>query len=136
MPTLTGVLQPLRQLLDTPGSMQQLPARLKLVLSLDVIDNVNIHYDSLAEELLITVKKTESSLKRLKKARPGEGADGPNAAAAGPGVGMSDSDKIGLQLYLDVQEHGRQIEHFGLVADQLESYRQLLRTVALADQAQ
>lgn len=102
-----------------------------------MIDNVNQRYSSLAEELLTTVKKTESSLKRLKKTRPGEAAG--TDAAAGPGAvgaGMSDSDKICLQLNLDVQEHGRQISKFGLVAEDLESYRQLLAAVKPPDKQQ
>lgn len=130
------MLQPLRQLLDTAGPVQRLPDSLKLLLSRDVVDNVNTRYNSLAEELLTTVKKTETSLKRLKKTRPGEAPDAAAAAAAGPGAGLSDSDKICLQLFLDVQEHGRQIARFGLVAEQLESYNALLATVTPADRQQ
>jgi hypothetical protein len=130
---LTGVLQPLRQLLDSPGPVQRLPADLKLLLSRDIIDNINTRYNSLAEELLTTVKKTESSLKRLKKTRPGEAPDAAAAAAGGP---LSDSDKICMQLFLDVEEHGRQIGNFGLQAQQLKSYRQLLTTVTPADKQQ
>jgi hypothetical protein len=126
------VLQPLRQLLDAPGPVQQLPEPLKLLLARDVITNVNVRYNTLAEELLTTVKKTESSLKRLKKTRPGEEA----AAGAAGAAAMSDSDKICLQLCLDVQEHGRQIAKFGLAAEQLESFSQLLATVTPPEQQQ
>jgi hypothetical protein len=128
---LAGVLQPLRQLLDTAGPVQHLTDTLKLLLARDVINNVNERYNALAEELLTTVKKTESSLKRLKKTRPGE-----EAAAAAGAAAMSDSDKICLQLFLDVQEHGRQIARFGLAAEQLESFNQLLATVTPPEQQQ
>lgn len=125
-------------MLDTPGPVSQLSQNLKLLLSRDVIDSVNTRYSNLAEELLTTVKKTELSLKRLKKTRPGEaaGSQEGSGAAAAAGVGMSDSDKICLQLYLDVQEHGRQIAKFGLVADELESYRLLLAAVTPSDKQQ
>lgn len=126
------MLQPLRQLLDTPGPVAQLPASLRLLLSREVIDSVNTRYGSLAAELLTTVKKTESSLKRLKKTRPGEAA-GPDSAGVAAAAGMSDSDKICLQLFLDVQEHGRHISKFGLDPEELASYRQLLATVTPAD---
>ncbi|KAF6251962.1 hypothetical protein COO60DRAFT_1704498 [Scenedesmus sp. NREL 46B-D3] len=126
---VAGVLQPLRQLLEAAGPVQQLPDALKVLLARDVIHNVNVRYNALAEELLTTVKKTESSLKRLKKTRPGE------EAAAGAAA-MSDSDKICLQLYLDVQEHGRQIAKFGLAAEQLQSFSQLLATVTPPEQQQ
>lgn len=129
------MLQPLRQLLDR-APVSTLPGHLKLLLSRDVVNDVNQRYSTLAEELLTTVKKTESSLKRLKKTRlgeaPGEGAAG--GAAAGPA--MSDSDKIGLQLFLDVQEHGRQIARYGLVPEELDSFRQLLAIVTPADKQQ
>jgi hypothetical protein len=120
-----------------------LPPRLQRLLVGHVVDDVNARYAALADELLSAVKKTESSLKRLKKSRPGEqaaidaaaGAGGAGAAPA-PGAVMSDSDKICLQLYLDVQEHGRQIARFGLVPEELESYRQLLAAVTPADKQQ
>lgn len=127
-----GVLQPLRQLLER-APVSTLPPHLKLLLSRGVVDDVNGRYTALAEELLTSVKKTESSLKRLKKSRPGEAAAPGDAAGGGAAAAMSDSDKIGLQLFLDVQEHGRQIARFGLVADELDSFRQLLATVTPAD---
>lgn len=125
------MLQPLRQLLER-APVSSLPDHLKLLLGRGVIDDVNQRYTSLAEELLTSVKKTESSLKRLKKTRPGEAAGEAGAA----GAAMSDSDKIGLQLFLDVQEHGRQIARFGLVAEELDSFRQLLATVSPAEKQQ
>ncbi len=49
-----------------------------------------------AWELLENLRKTESSLKRLKKSRAGD------AAADGPGA-LSDADKVNVQLFLDAQ---------------------------------
>ena len=43
------------------------------------------------------VRKTEASLKRLKKGRAAESAGADGAPA------MSDTDKISMQLFLDVQ---------------------------------
>ena len=57
-------------------------------------------YHSITSDVLTSVKKMEESLKRLKKARK-------SAAAAG----MSDDDKIRLQLYLDVQHFGDQVRN-------------------------
>uniref|UniRef100_A0A383VC66 COG complex component COG2 C-terminal domain-containing protein n=1 Tax=Tetradesmus obliquus TaxID=3088 RepID=A0A383VC66_TETOB len=116
---VAGVLQPLRQLLETGGPVQQLPDALKLLLARDVINNVNDRCNALSEELLTTVKKTESSLKRLKKSRPGE-----DAAAAGAAAAMS------------MASHGRQIARFGLAAEQLNSFKQLLATVTPPEQQQ
>lgn len=52
------------------------------------------------------------------------------------GDGMSDSDKICLQLYLDVQEYGQQIQRLGLdiVPESMTSYVQLLQSVTPSTQ--
>lgn len=56
---------------------------------------------------MTTVRKTESSLKRLKGRKDGGGKDGKgDGKAAGA---ASDTDKICHQLLLDVQEYCRQV---------------------------
>lgn len=100
-----GVLQPLRALLDSAG-VRLLPQPLKQELFVvAVADSVCNRYASLAEELLVSVRKTENSLKRLKKAK----ATGDDVGAAPGGEAISDSDKITLQLHLDVLELGSQL---------------------------
>jgi len=117
---VTGVLAPLRAVLDSehlahgPGG-----ASVAQQVALAVVETVSARYQALATELLATVRKTESSLKRLKK----------TSAAEGDGGAMSDSDKIGLQLYLDVQEYGAQVAKFGLQPDSLPGYQKLLASV-------
>ena len=54
----------------------------------------------------VTVRRTESSLKRLQARKEGVGAGDKAAAAAAM---MSDADKIISQLFLDCQEYGRQL---------------------------
>lgn len=127
---VTGVLAPLAALLAAPPAAGLSPAaRVRLVRL--VVDSVNGRYQQLADDLLTTVKKTESSLKRLKKtALAAGGAEGGDASGGGGGAAAaSDSDKICLQLYLDVQEHGQQIGALGLVAADLLSYQRLMETV-------
>jgi hypothetical protein len=124
---VSGVLQPLRAALDAPGPPQRLPAGLRGALAAAVFDSVNARYQQLAEELLSSVRKTESSLRRLKKGR------GPEAGAAdGAAAEMSDSEKICLQLYLDAQEHGRQAARFGLDPSAAASFQALLAVVTPA----
>ena len=55
-------------------------------------------------DVLNSVKKMEESLKRLKQARKTTPAN-----PIGPGGGMSDDDKIRLQLALDVEYLGEQV---------------------------
>ncbi|GAX80853.1 hypothetical protein CEUSTIGMA_g8288.t1 [Chlamydomonas eustigma] len=116
---VTGALAPLRSVLDSERCRTLLPLPLSERLIVAVADVVSVRYHQLADELLKTVRKTEESLKRLKK-----------ATADVAGDGMSDSDKIGLQLYLDAQEYGNQLTQFGLVPAQLTSYQALLHSVS------
>ena len=58
----------------------------------DVTSAVAKRFCKMSEELLDTLRRTESSLKRIRQSR----------AAAG-GSGTSDVEKISLQLFLDVQ---------------------------------
>lgn len=61
-------------------------------------------YYETVSDVLQSVRKVEESLKRLKQARKSTPAH-----AAGPGGGMSDDDKIRLQLALDVAHLGEQV---------------------------
>jgi hypothetical protein len=77
-----------------------------------------VRYLTVTADVLTSVRKMEESLKRLKEQRRGKGAS--NTAQQG----MSDDDKIRLQLYLDVQQFGHQvsqlinnISHYHNIAD-------------------
>ena len=59
-----------------------------------------MRYGAGAAELLDNLRRTESSLQRLKRSRAGD-TGGPGANA------LSDVDKIGAQLALDVQANAR-----------------------------
>ena len=59
-----------------------------------VVSEVAQRFSKMATELLDTLRKTESSLKRIRQSR---------ATDASAGGGPSDIDKISLQLFLDVQ---------------------------------
>eukprot|EP01023_Acetabularia_acetabulum_P061307 TRINITY_DN7401_c0_g2_i1.p1 TRINITY_DN7401_c0_g2~~TRINITY_DN7401_c0_g2_i1.p1 ORF type:complete len:293 (+),score=61.17 TRINITY_DN7401_c0_g2_i1:804-1682(+) len=91
-----------------------------------VVDGLTKKFNDLANEHLGAIQKSEESLKRLKKAGP--------QLESGSSKEMSNLDKIGLQFFLDVKEHGRQISLQGMDPAQLGSYQELWRTVAPADQ--
>lgn len=69
----------------------------------------------------------EESLKRLKRARD-RGAQGTGEAS----TGLSDDDKIRLQIALDVQYFGEQIKKLGVNPDSIDSYNSLLNMVTSA----
>ena len=84
-------------------------------------------YSSAADELLTTVRKTEDSLKRLKKQfkRPGAAAN-----AAEDGVSVSDEDKIRMQILLDVKQFGEEVAALGVSIEGNPSYEKLVEVTS------
>ncbi|KAL4420915.1 hypothetical protein ABPG77_001256 [Micractinium sp. CCAP 211/92] len=119
------ILAPLHQFTQGEAAAQlSVDARQQLAAA--VAAGVSSRYLHLADDTLSTVRKTESSLKRLKARQ--QGTEG--------GAAPADTDKmIALQLFLDVQEFGRQAKQAGVNVVQLESYQQLWRLVVPEDQA-
>ncbi|CAI5490910.1 unnamed protein product [Closterium sp. Naga37s-1] len=118
-----GVLQPLKVVLEgdkaraaaaaagAGGAEEVWSEEMRAVVVGQVVERVTQKFDELAKEVVATARRTESSLKLLQQRsmkRP------PGAADAGGASGMSDTDKIIGQLFLDVQEYGRIIRTFGL----------------------
>ncbi|XP_030190173.1 conserved oligomeric Golgi complex subunit 2 isoform X2 [Lynx canadensis] len=93
-------------------------------------ESTHKYYETVSD-VLNSVKKMEESLKRLKQARKTTPAN-----PVGPGGGMSDDDKIRLQLALDVEYLGEQIQKMGLATKDIKSFPALAELVAATkDQA-
>ncbi|GJP37383.1 hypothetical protein CLOM_g21794 [Closterium sp. NIES-68] len=134
-----GVLQPLKVVLE--GDKQRAAAaaaageevwseEMRAVVVAQVVERVTQKFDELAKEVVATARRTESSLKLLQQRsmkRP------PGAADAGGASGMSDTDKIIGQLFLDVQEYGRIIRTFRLEPTTVAPFASLWASVAPAD---
>eukprot|EP00850_Spirogloea_muscicola_P009839 SM000056S17957 [mRNA] locus=s56:314391:319655:+ [translate_table: standard] len=128
-PYVPDILRPLRAFVEGDrAALIAEKARAELVAT--IVDRVTTRYDSLAQELVTTARRTESSLKRLRQgaSRTGMGADT-------AGAHISDSDKMVAQLFLDVQEYGRQLQHFGVNPQAVASYATLWQCVAPPDRA-
>lgn len=109
------VLKPLVDVVDG-GKRAFLSEEARSRLVEGVVGEVTRRYEVLTRELVKTVCKAESSLQRLRKVQPAEGA------ASGP----SDTEKICTQLALDVNEYGRQLAKLGVQAAELPAYAALL----------
>ncbi|KAL0609384.1 Conserved oligomeric Golgi complex subunit 2 [Plecturocebus cupreus] len=93
-------------------------------------ESTHKYYETVSD-VLNSVKKMEESLKRLKQARKTTPTN-----PVGPSGGMSDDDKIRLQLALDVEYLGEQIQKLGLQTSDMKSFPALTELVAAArDQA-
>ncbi|XP_039563086.1 conserved oligomeric Golgi complex subunit 2 isoform X2 [Passer montanus] len=88
-------------------------------------------YYETVSDVLSSVKKMEESLKRLKQARRSATSN-----PVGTNGGMSDDNKIRLQLALDVEYFGEQIQKMGLETSSIKSFSALAELVLTAkDQA-
>ncbi|KAM9298723.1 conserved oligomeric Golgi complex subunit 2 isoform 3-T3 [Morus bassanus] len=88
-------------------------------------------YYETVSDVLSSVKKMEESLKRLKQARRTVTSN-----PVGTNGGMSDDNKIRLQLALDVEYFGEQIQKMGLETSSIKSFSALTELVLTAkDQA-
>ncbi|ETE65446.1 Conserved oligomeric Golgi complex subunit 2 [Ophiophagus hannah] len=84
-------------------------------------------YLDTVSDILHSVKKMEESLKRLKQARKTVTANNPS-----PSGGMSDDNKIRLQLALDVEHFGMQMEKMGMQLNNIKSFSTLSELVQAA----
>lgn len=88
-----------------------------------VLEEVTKQYMTVTKDVLVSVKKMEDSLKRLKRAR--DRTPLPEGAA-------SDDDKIRLQLYIDVEHFGIKVEELGTPKSNVPSYGALMEIVEAA----
>jgi hypothetical protein len=95
-----------------------------------VVDRIASRYAALVTETLSTVRKTESSLRRLKSRKEGVSAPaGESSVVGGPGSKTAD-ELIAKQFELDVAEFTSKVAELGIEVDGVESFG-LLKTALL-----
>lgn len=82
------------------------------------------------------MKKTEESLRRLKKGKKSTFSLFGGSGSAREDEGRADEEKIRAQMILDVEAFGKDAEGLGVVVGESESYRTLseLAHAPLADE--
>ncbi|KAJ1685311.1 hypothetical protein LUZ63_016701 [Rhynchospora breviuscula] len=89
-------------------------------------EKITNHYYERASDLVHATRKTESSLQRLRQGaqrRVGASSDASDN-------NISETEKICMQLFLDIQEYGRNLAGIGINAAEIPSYRSLWQCVA------
>ncbi|MED6264197.1 Conserved oligomeric Golgi complex subunit 2 [Characodon lateralis] len=120
---MDNALRPLHQLLaDSTGLVNPQTAQEWLRVTLS--DCTQKYYETISE-VLSSVKKMEDSLKRLKQARKGA----TTAVTTGANGGPTDDSKIRLQLALDVEYLGEQIQKMGLQPSDISIFSTLMELV-------
>ncbi|KAI4336306.1 hypothetical protein L6164_014846 [Bauhinia variegata] len=128
-PYVSGVLRPLKGFLDGERATTYLPSETRKEILLGTATEITDRYYELAADLVSVARKTESSLQRIR-----QGAQ--RRAGASSDVSdnnVSDTDKICMQLFLDIQEYARNLAALGVDAVSILSYRSLWQCVAPAD---
>ncbi|KAF5476569.1 hypothetical protein F2P56_003310 [Juglans regia] len=128
-PYVSVVLRPLKALLDGERATIYLTRETKNELLDGAATEITGRYYELAADLVSVARKTESSLQRIR-----QGAQ--RRAGASSDVSdhnVSDTDKICMQLFLDIQEYGRNLSALGVDAANIPAYRSLWQCVAPPD---
>ncbi|KAF5743699.1 conserved oligomeric Golgi complex subunit 2 isoform X2 [Tripterygium wilfordii] len=128
-PYVSGILRPVKAFLDGERATTYLTKETRNELLLGAVTDTTDRYYELASDLVNVARKTESSLQRIR-----QGAQ--RRAGASSDVSdhnVSDTDKICMQLFLDIQEYGRNLAALGVEAVRIPSYRSLWQCVALQD---
>uniref|UniRef100_A0A671TR39 Conserved oligomeric Golgi complex subunit 2 n=1 Tax=Sparus aurata TaxID=8175 RepID=A0A671TR39_SPAAU len=127
---MDNALRPLHQLLTdstglvTPSTAQEWSANTQIK-NPDFFVFLGFRYYETISEVLSSVRKMEESLKRLKQARKGASA----TSSAGANGGPTDDSKIRLQLALDVEYLGEQIQKMGLQQSDISMFSTLMDLV-------
>ncbi|PWZ54144.1 Conserved oligomeric Golgi complex subunit 2 [Zea mays] len=127
-PYVSGILHPLKVFLEE-DRMRYLSEDDKTKLCRGSADKITATYYDLVSEVVTVARKTESSLQRLRQGaqrRVGASTDASDSI-------ISDTDKICMQLFLDIQEYARNLRAIGIDAREIDSYRALWQCVAPKD---
>ncbi|KAK9748308.1 hypothetical protein RND81_02G049400 [Saponaria officinalis] len=124
-----GILTPVKAFLEGERATTYLDDATKKELLRSTVFKITELYYELASEVVANAKKAESSL--LKIRRGAQRRAGASANASDPN--LSDTVKISTQLFLDIQEYGRNLAALGIDAAEVPAYRSLWECLAPAD---
>ena len=110
-PFVNTVLRPLKEFNDSFSN--RIPRNMGILWKKRIVDTVSERYSTAVSELMETVQRTEEALKNRKARR----------AMAG---GMSDGEKVRLQLYLDQRAYTLSVVETGIAPDAVEGVQNLI----------
>ncbi|XP_047946948.1 conserved oligomeric Golgi complex subunit 2 [Salvia hispanica] len=125
-PYVSGVLRPLKLFLEGKQAATYLTTEHREELLQGTASEITRRYYELASDLVSVARKTETSLQKIRlgaQRRAGASSDVSDN-------NISDTDKICMQLFLDIQEYGRNLALLGVDATSMPAYRSLWQCVA------
>lgn len=117
-PFVASVLRPLKEFNTTFSS--RTPPQIGDVWKQKIVEAVSSKYSIAVEDLIATVKRTEEALKSRKTRKMMAG-------------GMSDGEKVKLQLLLDYRQYKKDVEELGLESDSIEGVVKLNQLTSEAE---
>ena len=120
-PFVATILRPLKEFSDEFSD--RTPDHIGDKWKTSIVASVTERYSVAVEELITTVERTDVALQSRRARRATSG-------------GMSDGDKVKLQLYLDFQDYTRHVEELGVETSSLEAMAKLEKLTADAKQLQ
>ncbi|XP_077993852.1 conserved oligomeric Golgi complex subunit 2-like [Glandiceps talaboti] len=118
-----NVMRPLKLFLEDSGG--KMSKQRKEDWLIGVLTHLTKEYFGVTSDVLDSVKKMEESLKKLKMRKV-------TSVSNFSANGMSDDDKIRLQLALDVRRFAEEMEQLGIESSQVQVYEQLSTLVKSA----
>jgi hypothetical protein len=109
-PFVATILRPLKEFDDE--FKHKIPPQVGMRWKQTIVTTVANRYSSAVQELIATVQRTEEALKNRKARRMSAG-------------GMSDGEKVKLQLYLDYMEFSRNVKEVGVNVASVEGVSKL-----------
>lgn len=128
-PYVSGVLRPLKVFLDGERATTYLTSEIRNELVQGAATKITGRYHELAADLVNVARRTESSLQKIRlgaQRRAGASSDISDN-------NVSDTDKVCMQLFLDIQEYGRNLSALGVEAAKIPAYCSLWQCVAPPD---
>ncbi|KAL7099260.1 hypothetical protein ACP275_09G072100 [Erythranthe tilingii] len=128
-PYVSAVLRPLKAFLEAEQAATYLTKELRKELVHGAAFEITRRYYELASDLVSVAKKMESSLQKMRLGAQRRGG----ASSDVSDHNVSETDKICMQLLLDIQEYGRNLASLGVDAADIPTYRSLWQCVAPPD---
>ncbi|TMW98307.1 hypothetical protein EJD97_004203 [Solanum chilense] len=128
-PYVSGVLRPLKEFLEGERAATCLNNETRDELLQGAALEITQRYYDLTSELVNMSRRTESSLQKLRlgaQRRAGASSDVSDH-------NLSETDKICMQLFLDIQEYARSLSLLGVDAASIPPYQSLWQCVAPAE---
>ncbi|MQM20298.1 hypothetical protein Taro_053316, partial [Colocasia esculenta] len=127
-PYVSGLFRPVKAFLEGER-IAYLTVQTRNQFLVSATERITSRYYDLVSELVDTVRKTESSPQRICQTAQRRGGTSTDASDNT----MSNTDKLCMQYFLDIQEYGCNLIELGVAAGDIPAYRSLWQCVAPAD---